>query len=179
MPTRRRRMLEDLPRRGVAPKPQPCELDAVRRLAHHDRRPPDQGRDEAWRHECLFVRHEQQVAERPFRLHLDGMRCLDERTLQRPGPVCERVRPRSLQHLPVVVRRRAGRCRLALVVNPTARLCLRAGTELQVAAIDAQRLRVRVRQGKGGKDRCVPLAPRVLEWWRAYWPRARPWLGPA
>jgi site-specific recombinase XerD len=40
---------------------------------------------------------------------------------------------------------------------------------------------VRVRQGKGGKDRYVPLAPRILELLREYWQRARPrpWLFPA
>ena len=31
---------------------------------------------------------------------------------------------------------------------------------------------VRVRQGKGGKDRFVPLAPRILELLREYWQRA-------
>jgi integrase/recombinase XerD len=38
-----------------------------------------------------------------------------------------------------------------------------------------------VRQGTGGTDRVVPLAPRVLAWWRAYWqrPRPRPWVFPA
>jgi hypothetical protein len=46
MTTRRRRMLEDLQRRGLAPKTQPCYVAAVRQLAHHDRRPPDQLRDE-------------------------------------------------------------------------------------------------------------------------------------
>jgi hypothetical protein len=35
-------------------------------------------------------------------------------------------------------------------------------TPLQVADIDAQRMLVRVRQGNGGNDRYVPLAPRVL-----------------
>ena len=40
---------------------------------------------------------------------------------------------------------------------------------------------VRVRQGKGGNDRVVPLAPRGLELLRAYWQRQRPrpWLFPA
>ena len=41
-------------------------------------------------------------------------------------------------------------------------LRLTEGTQLQVADIDAHRMRVRVDQGKGGKDRLVPLAPRVL-----------------
>src|SRR5262245_26822311 len=60
-------------------------------------------------------------------------------------------------------------------------LRLREGTQLQVTDIDPQRMVVRVRQGKGGKDRVVPLAPRVLELLRAYWQyqRPRPWLFPA
>jgi integrase/recombinase XerD len=58
---------------------------------------------------------------------------------------------------------------------------LREGTQLQVSDIDAQRMLVRVRQGKGGNDRFVPLAPRVLALLRAYWQRQRPrpWVFPA
>jgi integrase len=37
------------------------------------------------------------------------------------------------------------------------------GTPRQVADIDVPRMVVWVRQAKGRKDRCVPLAPRVLE----------------
>jgi integrase/recombinase XerD len=39
-------------------------------------------------------------------------------------------------------------------------LRLTEGTQLQISAIDSPRMLVRVRQGKGGKDRLVPLAPR-------------------
>lgn len=62
---------------------------------------------------------------------------------------------------------------LALVQRSKARMCrqmisacglrLREGTQLQVSDIDPQRMLVRVRQGKGGKDRLVPLAERTLE----------------
>ena len=80
---------------------------------------------------------------------------------------------------------------LALVNNLKARMCLRMiyacglrlteGTQLQVSDIDAQRMLVRVCQGKGGKDRFVPLAPRVLELLRSSWrrQRPRPWVFPA
>jgi integrase/recombinase XerD len=191
MTSLRRRMLEDLQLRGLAPTTQQCYLDAVRQLAHHYRRPPDQLSDEELRQYFLFLRNEKQVAESTFRIHLYGIRFLYERTLQRPWPVFDLVRPRHPQTLPVVLSRREVRSLLALVANPTARMCLqliyacglrlREGTQLQISDIDAQRMLVRVRQGKGGKDRFVPLAPRVLELLRAYWQRQRPrpWLFPA
>lgn len=51
---------------------------------------------------------------------------------------------------------------------------------LQVTDIDSARMVIHVRQGKGAKDRLVPLSPRLLEELRAYWrrDRPRPWLFP-
>ena len=124
MTTLRRRMLEDLQLRGLAPKTQQCYVAAVRQLAHYYRRPPDQLSDAELRPYFLFLLNEKQVAESTFRIHLYGMRCLSERTLQRPWPVFALVRPRHPQTLPVVLSLRAVRSRLALVANPTARMCL-------------------------------------------------------
>jgi hypothetical protein len=61
----RRRMREDLPLRGLAPRPQPCDRDAVKHLAQHDRRAPDHISAAALRQYCLSWRKETQVAERP------------------------------------------------------------------------------------------------------------------
>jgi integrase/recombinase XerD len=174
MTSLRRRMLEDLQLRGLAPKTQPCDLDAVSQLTRYYHRPPDQLRDEELRQYVLSLRQEKNVAESPLRIHLYGIRFFDERTLTRPWPVFNLVRPRHPQPLPVVVSRREVRSVLALVEHPKAQLCLQLiyacglrlteGTQLQVSDIDAHRMRVQVRCGKGGKDRCVPLAPRVLTW---------------
>ena len=51
---------------------------------------------------------------------------------------------------------------------------------LQVRDIDSERMCLRVDQGKGNKDRYVPLSPRLLEELREYWRRHRPrhWLFP-
>jgi integrase/recombinase XerD len=191
MTTLRRRMLEDLQLRGLAPKTQQCSVAAVRQLAHYYRRPPDQLSDEELRQSFLSLRNEKNVAESTFRIHLYGIRFFYERTLTRPWPVFDLGRPRHPQTLPVVLSPQEGRDLLARVKNPPAQMCLRLiyacglrlteGTQLQVSDIDAQRMLGQVRCGTGGKARCVPLAPRVLTLLRAYWQRQRPrpWLFPA
>ena len=70
---------------------------------------------------------------------------------------------------------------MCLQVIDACGLRLTEGTQLQVSDIDAHRRLVRVRQGKGGNDRLVPLADRTLQLLRAYWQgsRPRPWLFPA
>lgn len=187
----RRRMLEDLQLRGLAPRTQQCYLEAVKHLAHHYRRAPDQLSEEELRQYFLYLLTDKKVAESTFRIHLYGIRFFYERTLKRPWPVFDLVRPRKSQKLPVVLSPQEVRSLLALVNNPMARMCLqiiyacglrlREGTHLQVSDIDPHRLLVQVRQGKGGKDRYVPLAERTLELVRAYWQRERPrpWLFPA
>jgi integrase/recombinase XerD len=187
----RRRMLADLQLRGLAPRTQQCYVEAVKHLTHHYRRAPDQISEDELRQYFLFLINDKKVAESTFRIHLYGIRFFYERTLQRPWPVFDLVRPRHIQKLPVVLSLREVRFLLALVERPKARMCLQLiyacglrlteGTQLQVSDIDAQRMLVRVHQGKGGKDRLVPLAPRVLELLRAYWQRQRPrpWVFPA
>jgi integrase len=51
---------------------------------------------------------------------------------------------------------------------------------LKVGDIDSARMVIHLRQGKGAKDRLVPLSLRLLEELRAYWRRCRPgtWLFP-
>jgi hypothetical protein len=63
-------MLEDLQLRGRAPKTQPCEVDAVRQLAQHDRRAPDQLSEAELRQDFLFLLKQKKVAEGTCRMHL-------------------------------------------------------------------------------------------------------------
>ncbi len=187
----RRRMLEDLQLRGLAPSTPPCDLDAVKHLAQHYRRAPDHLSEAERRPYFLSWLTETQVAASPFRIHLYGIRFFDECTRQRPGPVFERIHPRHRPQRPVVLSPQEVRALLALVQRSKARRCLqrisacglrlREGTPLQVADIAPQRRLVRVRQGQGGKDRLGPLAERTLERWWVYWQQARPrpWWCPA
>jgi integrase/recombinase XerD len=70
--------------------------------------------------------------------------------------------------------------RLRLQVAYACGLRLSELLHLQVRDIDSQRMVVVVRQGKGRKDRLVPLSVRLLQELRAYWRHYRPalWLFP-
>jgi site-specific recombinase XerD len=52
--------------------------------------------------------------------------------------------------------------------------------QLRLTDIDSQRMVIRIRQGKGQKDRYVMLAPTLLKVLRQYWQQQRPttWLFP-
>jgi len=45
---------------------------------------------------------------------------------------------------------------------------------LEVRDVDSAAMLIRVRQGKGAKDRVVPLSPRLLDELRTYWRAHRP-----
>ena len=70
--------------------------------------------------------------------------------------------------------------RVILTVCYAAGLRVSEAVRLKPAAIDSQRMVIRVEAGKGRKDRYVMLSPRLLDLLRDYWKTARPkeWLFP-
>ena len=69
---------------------------------------------------------------------------------------------------------------MILTVCYAAGLRVSEAVRLKPAAIDSQRMVIRVEAGKGRKDRYVMLSPRLLDLLRDYWKTARPkeWLFP-
>ena len=70
--------------------------------------------------------------------------------------------------------------RVILTVCYAAGLRISEAVRLTPAAIDSQRMVIRVEEGKGQKDRYVMLSPKLLDILRDYWRKARPqgWLFP-
>ena len=125
-----------------------------------------------------------------YNLNLQALRFLYNVTLRRPEVLAHLPCPKRLKRLPVVLSPEelirffaaVGRLnhRALLITAYAAGLRVSKVAALRVEDIDSQRMVLRVRQGKGRKDRYVMLSPKLLELLRAYYKAARPktWLFP-
>jgi integrase/recombinase XerD len=190
MTTLRQHMIEDMQLRGLSERTQESYVRAVRQLAEHYGKSPDQLSEEELRQYFLYLKNEKHASRSTCTLALCGIKFFYEYTLHRDWPTLSFVRPPKERKLPVVLsQEEVGRI-LGCLRQPHYRVCLtiiyscglrlQEGVQLQVADIDSARMLVRVRQGKGNKDRYVPLPQPTLELLRAYWVTHHPqvWLFP-
>lgn len=186
----RRRMTADLQLAGYSEKTQQSYLMAVRGLAKYYMRSPDQLSEEEVRAFFLHLINERKVASSTLRIYLYGIKFFFTKTLQRTWSFLDLVRPAKRRKLPVVLSQPEVRMVLGAVRNPVVRMALRLiyvcglrvseAAQMKVADIDWERRLVWVRAGKGGKDRSIPLSPRMLEVLGAYRQQrgCRSWLFP-
>ena len=187
----RQRMLEDLQLRGLSARTQECYTRAVRQLAEHYRKSPDQISEEELREYFLHLKQVKKYSRSACTIALCGIKFFYEHTVHRDWPTIELVRPPQEHKLPVILSLAEVRRVLGLVRLPRHRVCLstiyscglrlQEGIGLRVGDIDSARALVHVHLGKGGKDRYVPLPERTLELLRAHWRTHRnpEWLFPA
>jgi site-specific recombinase XerD len=172
-------MVEDMQLRGLAPKTQEAYLRAVRQLAAYYDQPPDQISEEQLRQYFLYLKNEKQASRSGCTIALCGLKFFYEQTLQREWPTFALVRPPKEHKLPVVLSRaEVGRVlgclyrqhfQVCLTTIYTCGLRLQEALRLEVPDVDGERLLVHVRQGKGARDRYVPLPEATLEQLRHYW----------
>ena len=187
----RQRMLEDMHLRGLAARTQESYLAAVRQLAQHYGKSPDQITEEELRQYFLYLHNVKRVAPNTANVALNAVKFLYTDTLVRPWPFRDLIRPPLPQKLPVVLRVAEVWRVLDQVRLPHYRACLSViytcglrrleGVHLQVSQIDSARMQVHMRGGKGNKDRAIPLPPRTLTLLRAHWRTHRnpTWLFPS
>ncbi len=186
----RQKMIEDMQLRGLAKRTQGSYVAAVRGLAEYYDKSPAEISEGELRQYFLYLKNEKKVAASTCVQALCALKFLYQHTLQREWPILDFVKPERERKLPVVLSRAEVRQVLGCLRKPHYRVCLSAiyscglrlkeGVSLQVRDIDSGRMVVRVRQGKGRKDREVPLPARTLAQLRGYWPRHRHpvWLFP-
>jgi integrase/recombinase XerD len=164
----RQRMTEELRLRNYAPKTQQVYLDHVGRFARHFGCSPEQlGPEEIRTYQLHLV--QKGVSWSQFNQAVCALRFLYRHTLHRPWSVEHIPFPRQPQRLPVVLSVEEVARLLAAVADPKHRVVLMtiysAGlrvsevVHLQVSDIDSARMLIRIRQGKGRKDRLVMLSP--------------------
>jgi site-specific recombinase XerD len=172
-------MLQALTVRGMAPRTQQSYVSAVRRLAKHYRRSPeDLTADEVQAYLARMIEVERlswstcSVAANAFRFLYHMTLGLSEIDFVVPLP-------RQPQRLPEILSVEEVSRLFASVERFKHRLLFETiyacglrvseATQLKMRDIDRDRMTVRIEQGKGRKDRYVPLSKRLLRKLDQYW----------
>ena len=184
----RTRMIRDMALRGFSPRTHESYIAAVVKLAKYYKRSPDQLTNDAVQAYLAYLIQERTLSWSTCSQAAHAFRFLYHVTLSHPRADFHVPAPKQPQKLPELLSREDvgrllqacphSRHRLLLATTYAAGLRVSEVVALKVTDLDADRMTVRIAQGKGAKDRYVPLAKRLLEEWRAYWRTTPPrvWL---
>ena len=185
----RRRMIEDMTIRKLAPKTQQGYIRTIKDFAAFLGRSPDTASFEDVRRFQLHLAAN--GAHIPILNHtVAALRFFFKITLRRSDIIEHTTFLHEPRKLPVVLSPEEVarlldaapglKYKAALSVAYGAGLRAAEVISLKIGDIDSKRMVIRVEQGKGRKDRYVMLSPHLLELLRAWWKTARPqgWLFP-
>src|SRR5262245_19342666 len=99
----RRRMIEDLQLRGLSERTQEMYVRAVRPLAQHFHKSPDQITEEDRRQYCLHLKNVRTYSRSATTIALCGIKFFVEHTLKRAWTTLTFVRPPRERKLPVIL----------------------------------------------------------------------------
>ncbi|MEY2874717.1 MAG: hypothetical protein RLZZ373_2088 [Pseudomonadota bacterium] len=186
----RQRMVDALELRGMARRTQEAYIDAVARLARHYRRRPDKLGAQEVQQYLLHLLRDKGLSRSSLNQYGCAYRFFYGKVLGLDDSAFYVPLAKAPQKLPEILSREelgmlfeaAGhdKARTFLKVAYGTGLRLTEVCHLQVRDIDshADRMCLRVEQGKGAKDRYVPLSEDVLGVLRGWWRQTRPerWL---
>jgi len=186
----RQRMLDALELRGMAVRTREAYIDAVARLARHYRHSPDALSTDEVQQYLLHLLRERKLARSSVNQYGCAFRFFYGTVLGLDGQAFQIPLGMAPQRLPEILSREELARLFAAARHFKARTFLMAayGTGLRVSELShlrvehidsaADRMCIRVVQGKGAKDRYVPLSEDVLQLLRAWWRVAHPdgWL---
>src|ERR1700687_1378800 len=177
-------MLEELQRRNYSQTTVKGYLKIVEAFAKYFHRSPDQLGPEQIRAYQVYLFTERKLNARTVGHHTAALRFFFCKTLKRPYPIEEVPYPKAPRRLPTILTQDEAvrlidaasnlfhRAMLMTVYSTgmrRAEMC-----QLKVEDIDSDRMLIHIRQGKGRRDRDVPLSPKLLETLRQYWLWMRP-----
>jgi len=180
----RQRMLEDLRVRNYSPRTQERYIACVAQFAQHFHKSPDLLGPEEVRTYQVHLVDKKKCSWTVLNQTVCALRFLYVITLGKDWAIRHIPYAKGEKKLPVVLSQREVLRLLESVPNFKHLSMLLAGysgglrisevANLQVADIDSDRMIIHVRQGKGRKDRIVPLSPVLLSILRAYCRDAHP-----
>jgi integrase/recombinase XerD len=178
------RMSEDMRLRDYRPRTREGYQLAVRLFLDWGKTEPYQLTEDQVRAYVLYLREQKKQAPSSINVAICGIRFFCTQTLAQDWPVFELLRVNKPRVLPTVLSTTEVHAVLAAVREPVRRMALctiyglglRLGEALRLETehIDSERLMVWVRDGKGAKDRGVPLPRPLLARLRGYWKHDRP-----
>jgi integrase/recombinase XerD len=190
MKTLKQRMKDDLQLRGLSPKTQATYLFHVTRFAKHFMKLPDKLGEKEVKEYLLHLINDRHVSYSTLAQSYSALKFIYEVTLNRPGEVERIPYPKTPRRLPVVLDRKEIaaffgaaanlKCRTIFMMTYSAGLRISEAIHLKEEDIDSTRMTVRIRQGKGNRDRYSLLSKVALEELTRYIRRYEPlfWLFP-
>jgi len=177
-------MMEEMEIRNFSPNTIRVYIFHVAQFAKHFGKSPDLLGPEEVRKYQVFLLREKKTALSTMNQKIAALRFFYKETLGHNW-VIDRLRyPRRPKRLPVVLSKQEVFGLFAAVRNLKHRTVLMTlyatGVRvselprLRIDDIDSKRMLIRVDQGKGKKDRYVPLLPSLLTTLRVYWRKYRP-----
>jgi integrase/recombinase XerD len=185
----RERMIEDMQLRNFSEKTQRVYVNIVAAFARHFWKSPDQLGPDHVRSYLLYLARCK--SEASMRGACAALRFLYSNTLDKDWKILRDPFPKCPKKLPVVLSIgevasffdavKDTKYRAIMMTAYAAGLRASEVVNLKVSDIDSKRMQIRVREGKGRKDRYVMLSPTLLTILREYWVKERPghdWLFP-
>jgi integrase/recombinase XerD len=180
----RARMGEDMRLRDLRQRTIDGYLLAVRLFLDRVGKEPESITEDDIRAYFLHLRDDRHQAPSSINIAICALHFFCGFTLQRDFEVFQLLRVNRPRSLPVVLSRKEVRALLAAIRHPVRRMTLTTiyalglrigeGLRLETKDIDSGRQMVWIRDGKGAKDRRVPLPTPLLMRLRAYWKSDRP-----
>ena len=184
----RQKMIKEMKLRRFSAHTQRAYLSSVAGLARYYNQSPEKISNQMIQDYLVYLMEEQKLAWSSCNMTVCALRFFYTQTLG-VDSLCFTIPPRKKVHqLPEILSTDAlerlfsavtnQKHRTLLMTTYAAGLRLREVVNLQLTDIDSTRMMIRVRQGKGSKDRYTILSKRLLEELRIYWKMYRPslWL---
>lgn len=175
----RDKMVEDMQLRGYAERTQSSYARAVRQLENYWHSPAEEIKEQQVREYFLYCKNEAGWSAATMRIAYSGIKFFYTRTLPMEWETIRLLKIKRLSTPPTVLSIDEVRLILQTARKPQIRaflttvyscgLRLSEALNLEVSDIDAERMTVRVRDGKGAKERYVPLPASTLAVLRDYW----------